>query len=203
MKNRRLMIKRKRLEEVEKARQRAEEAKEPTPVPMSAKPKDQMTRRKKKPAKRKKVKKQISMEHIPSDVASISSQELQDNPNEPDDENLEEIKVEEDEIEIDSTGIRSIADIFADLKKAKPDEGEKESDSGGSDSEPECDDLNDAELQRLQSNMVSIIRNFKNREVETKPVKIKSPAKAKVKSKRSSKNPSQSYTQPSLQHAMK
>ncbi len=81
------------------------------------------------------------------------------------------------------------------MKKQKCPE---DSDSGGSDSDPMGDDLDERELEKLHGNMVYIIENFKDR--ESKPVKIKEP---KPKPKRAVKAPSQSYAQPSLAHVMK
>ena len=87
---------------------------------------------------------------------------LENNPNDPDFK--EQTSVNEDinglDSPCDSTGIRSMNDIFKELKAEIQNDGDQ-SDSGGSDSDPFQDDLTANDLQQLHVNMLYIIENFK------------------------------------------
>lgn len=69
---------------------------------------------------------------------------------------------EELDVVPEKKGKRTLKDLFTDLKKQEL--NHKEEDSGGSDSEPDVDDLMEKELQTLHSNMLYIIENFNKRE---------------------------------------
>jgi hypothetical protein len=99
----------------------------------------------------------------------------------PNEEEIESGQIEDEEGQVNSTGVRNLSDIYKNLKQNMHEEERSGSDSGGSDSNPSDDDLNADEQEKLHENILEVIENFNNLYNYDDPNKNKKKAMKKYK----------------------